>query len=156
MDSVDSAPLPWRSRSHRFHWERISSFCIFSYPKSVVPVASAPLPWHSRIYRNCKISSFCHFWAATHRILFLKHFGTYQSLICTTLFQRVGWSLFRWSEIISDHFTKKCDNFFFQTRDRDRILDPIFRQGSRSKTFLKAGSRSDRRSYFLAEIEIGS
>ena len=45
---------------------------------------------------------------------------------------------------------------FFQTRDRDQILDPIFRQGSRSNIFLKAGSRSDRRSYFLAEIEIGS
>ena len=45
---------------------------------------------------------------------------------------------------------------FFQTRDRDRILDLIFRQGSRSNIFLKVGSRSDRRSYFLAEIEIGS
>ena len=53
-------------------------------------------------------------------------------------------------------FYKKCDRFFFQTRDRDRILDPMFKQGSRSNIFLNAGSRSDRRSYFLAETEIGS
>ena len=36
------------------------------------------------------------------------------------------------------------------------LVDPIFRQGSRSNRVLKEGSRSDRRSYFFAEIEIGS
>ena len=53
-------------------------------------------------------------------------------------------------------FYEKMRQIFFQMRDRDRILDLIFRQGSRSNIFLKVGSRSDRRSYFLAEIEIGS
>ena len=53
-------------------------------------------------------------------------------------------------------FYEKMRQIFFQTRDRDWILDPIFRQGSRSNIFLNAGLRSDRRSYFLAETEIGS
>ena len=36
------------------------------------------------------------------------------------------------------------------------LIDSSFRQGSRWNRVLKEGSRSDHRSYFFAEIEIGS
>ena len=45
--------------------------------------------------------------------------------------------------------------FFFQKRDRDWIVDPIFRQGLRLTRVLKEGLRLDFRSHFKAGIENG-
>ena len=44
---------------------------------------------------------------------------------------------------------------FFQKRDRDWIVDPIFRQGLRLTRVLKEGLRLDFRSHFKAGIENG-
>ena len=45
--------------------------------------------------------------------------------------------------------------FFFQKRDRDWIVDPIFRQGLRLTRVFKEGLRLDFRSHFKAGIENG-
>ena len=46
-------------------------------------------------------------------------------------------------------------HFFFQKRDQDWIVDPIFRQRLRLTRVLKEGLRLDFRSHFKAGIENG-
>ena len=152
---------------------RIPLFWCITFVKfiTILKILMSSLIKHKTLTsEDCKILAFvlyvsskltAHF--LVHHVSRTRYLANYATANCSSFwyisifnmyhtFQRIGWSLFRWSEIISDHFMKKYD----KTRDRDWILDPIFRQGSRSNIFLNARSRSDRRSYFLAKIEIGS